>query len=141
MQSLLGLMYAFGQGVPQDYQEALRWYHLAAAQGDPQAQFYLGVAYYRGQGVPRDYQEAAKWYRLAADQGHSGAQVLLGDLYAEGKGVAQDYILAHMWFSLAGFAGDNLGAQHSHWIERLMTAEQIAEAQRLAGAWRPKAGR
>ena len=27
-------MYAKGQGVPQDYAEALKWYRLAAAQGD-----------------------------------------------------------------------------------------------------------
>ncbi len=29
----LGLMYAKGQGVPQDYVQAYRWYTLAASQG------------------------------------------------------------------------------------------------------------
>lgn len=33
----LGLMYYKGQGVPQDYEEALRWFKEAAEQGDAQA--------------------------------------------------------------------------------------------------------
>ncbi len=30
-------MYANGQGVPQDYAEAARWYRMAAEQGDASA--------------------------------------------------------------------------------------------------------
>ena len=33
----LGLMYEYGQGVPQDYREALVWYRKAADQGDEKA--------------------------------------------------------------------------------------------------------
>ena len=39
----LGVMYAKGQGVRQDYAEAVRWYRRAAEQGDVQAQSNLGV--------------------------------------------------------------------------------------------------
>ena len=63
---------------PQDYQEeAVKLIHLAADQGDANAQFNLGVMYDQGQGVPQDYQQAVKWYRLAADQGHASALRLL----------------------------------------------------------------
>ena len=62
-------MYDKGQGVPQDYAEAVKWYRLAAEQGDADAQYNLGVMYDNGQGVPQDYAEAVKWYRLAAEQG------------------------------------------------------------------------
>jgi TPR repeat protein len=34
-QTNLGVMYANGQGVPQDYVLAHMWFNLAAAQGDP----------------------------------------------------------------------------------------------------------
>lgn len=37
-QSSLGLMYFHGRGVPQNYSEAMRWYRLAAAQGNALAQ-------------------------------------------------------------------------------------------------------
>ena len=77
-QTMLGSMYSEGQGVPQDNQEALKWYRKAAEQGYALAQFNLGVMYGSGRGVPQDAEEAAKWYRKAAEQGHAGAQVDLG---------------------------------------------------------------
>ncbi len=42
-QASLGFMYAKGQGVAQDYQEAVRWYRLAAEQGHASGQFSLGA--------------------------------------------------------------------------------------------------
>ena len=73
-QNTLGIMYYNGDGVPQDYQEAMKWYRLAAEQGHAGAQFNLGVMYASGKGVPQDVQVAVKWWRLAAEQGHAGAQ-------------------------------------------------------------------
>ena len=61
----LGVMYATGEGVPEDAAEAVRWYRLAAEQGDATAQFNLGVMYANGKGVPEDAAEAVRWYRLA----------------------------------------------------------------------------
>ena len=42
-QTMLGSMYGEGQGVPQDDQEALKWYRKAAEQGHAGAQVNLGV--------------------------------------------------------------------------------------------------
>ena len=50
----LGYMYANGEGVPEDDQEAVRWYRKAAKQGDASAQYNLGVMYGKGEGVPED---------------------------------------------------------------------------------------
>src|SRR5450432_2769644 len=41
----LGHAYFSGQGVPQDYAEAMKWYRKAADQGDAPAQYNLGVGY------------------------------------------------------------------------------------------------
>src|SRR5437868_1027398 len=65
----LGVRYDRGQGVAQDYQEALHWYRLAAAQGNSAAQYNLCAMSDMGQGLPQDYLEALRWCRLAADQG------------------------------------------------------------------------
>src|SRR3990167_2084457 len=83
-QLYLGLMYAQGQGVPQDYAEAARWYRRAAEQGYDAAQFRLGMLYFEGEGFPQDYKEAMRWIRLAADQGLSDAQDSLGLMYRWG---------------------------------------------------------
>jgi TPR repeat protein len=72
-QDILGLLYENGQGVPQDYAEAVEWYRKAAEQGLAIAQFNLGVRYEQGQGVPQDYVEAHIWYNLAAARGNENA--------------------------------------------------------------------
>jgi hypothetical protein len=94
----LGYMYDRGAGVPQDYSEALRWYHSAAEQGDVQAQTYLGYAYGRGRGVPQNDADAARWYRKAAEQGDAAAQWYLGRAYYRGQGVPRDYFEAVRWY-------------------------------------------
>ena len=65
---------ARGQGVPQDYQEAVKWYRLAAAQGNQPAQINLGVLYTNGTGVRQDLVRAHLWFTLAAaaSSGDSG---------------------------------------------------------------------
>ena len=70
----LGIMYAKGQGVPQDDKEAVRWVRAAAEQGNADAQFNLGIMYAEGQGVPQDDKEAVRWVRAAAEQGNTDAQ-------------------------------------------------------------------
>ncbi|MDZ4736787.1 MAG: tetratricopeptide repeat protein [Rhodospirillaceae bacterium] len=67
----LGLIYDTGQGVPQDYNEALDWYLPAAEAGFVPAQFNLGNMYYYGWGVPQDHAQAAYWHRIAAENGHA----------------------------------------------------------------------
>ncbi len=138
----LGSMYYNGQGVPQDYKEALRWYLASADQGNATAQFNMGVIYYKGQGVPQDYKGAVRWYRAAAEQGDGSAQYGLGSMYYNGQGVPQDHIQAHMWYNLAALdlTGDDQEAavMNRDSLAKNMTAEQIAEAQRLAREWKPK---
>ena len=84
----LGVMYNTGEGVPQDYQEAVSWYHKAAEQGHASAQYNLGVRYVNGEGVPQDYQEAVSWWRKAAEQGDAIAQYNLGVSYDNRRGCA-----------------------------------------------------
>ena len=56
----LGLMFANGQGVAQDFAEAARLYSCAAAQGVVSAQCNLGNMFQAGQGVAQDYAEAVR---------------------------------------------------------------------------------
>ena len=70
-QHILGNRYRIGQGVPQDYDETLKWYRLAAAQGIAETQYNLGVMYYKGEGIPQNFSEAVKWFRKAADQNYA----------------------------------------------------------------------
>ena len=93
MSSLEALMLSDGQGVPQNYIEAVKWYRKAADQGDASAQDNLGTMLHQGRGVLRDDTEAAKWILKAADQGDAKAQGKLGISYEHGEGVPQDYVI------------------------------------------------
>ena len=139
----LGVMYANGQDVPQDAVEAVRWFRLAAEQGNADAQHNLGLMYKDGQVVTQDYAEAVRWFRLAAERAHARAQHNLGFMYENGQDVTQDYVQAHMWFNLTA-AHLPLGEEREMAVRnrdkaaKLMTPDQIAEAQRLAREWQPK---
>jgi TPR repeat protein len=73
------------------------------------------------------------------------AQANLGVMYEYGHGVPQDLVHAHMWFALsaAGFPASEaknrgIATRNRDELAARMTAEQIAEAAKLARAWRPK---
>jgi len=67
MQVIVGNIYDYGQGVPQDDVQALQWYLMAAERGNTKGQYQAGVLYYRSQGVPQDLIESYRWLALAAE--------------------------------------------------------------------------
>jgi TPR repeat protein len=101
----LGMLYARGQGVPQDYQKAVEWYQKAGEQGVAAAQYNLGLIYANGQGVPRNAEEAARWFQKAAEQGVTAAESDLGSIYYEGEGAFKNYAEAEKWYRKAAEQG------------------------------------
>jgi hypothetical protein len=75
---------------PQDVQQAIHWYRIAANEGDLFAQTELGVMLQRGIGSAVNLAQAREWYRRAAGEGYAPAIVLLASLYSHGNGVPQD---------------------------------------------------
>src|SRR5207237_606106 len=137
-QSNLALMYQEGEGVPKDAAQAAFWYRKAAEQGYATAQASLGGMYQEGKGVPKDAGKAAFWYRKAAEQGDPFGQVLLGFMYSDGEGVPKDVVMAYLWHNLAAAQGNRSAKNAREAVEKLMTREQIAEAQRLTREWKSK---
>ena len=66
-------MYHKGNGIPQNYEAAVRWYRLAAERQNSRAQHKLGLMYYHGHGVPQDKKAAEKWWKLSSKQGFAGS--------------------------------------------------------------------
>ncbi len=138
----LGELYYSGLGVPQVGAEAVKWYRRAALQGHPAAQHMLALSYEYGTGVARNMAESLKWLRRAAEQGYAYSQYRLGQMYESpgrfGVTLAQDLIEAHKWYNLSAAGGDPAGERARTELETKMTPAQIDEAQRRAGAWKPK---
>ena len=98
--------------MPKDTAKGLKYYTLAADQGQAGAAFNLGVIYDYGQGVLKDRTKAIKYYTvaaLAAHQGNSYAQTNLGHIYLRGEGAAKDYGKAWKFYKLAADQGDAEG--------------------------------
>jgi len=137
-------MYQQGLGVQKSNDEAVRWYHLAAAQGNTLAQVALGNIQLEGVGARPDPVMAANWFREAAEQGDPAAMLALGKLYESGKGVGQSNIQAFKWYSLAsiddGEYDQDLHARAVQCrgdLEAKMSRVEIEDAKQLLRAWRP----
>ena len=121
-----------------DYTAALKLWRPLAELGHTEAQYILAVMYSTGRGVPQDDATAALWYRKAAEQGFAKAQYNLGLWHTTGRGIPQDFVSAHMWFTLAAVQSNEKAQKGRDLATRLMTPDQIAVAQRLAGEWMAK---
>lgn len=64
---LLGVLHAYGVGVPQSERDAIMYYSFAAMEGVPEAHMALGYRYRNGIGVRASCEAALAHYREAAD--------------------------------------------------------------------------
>jgi TPR repeat protein/membrane protease YdiL (CAAX protease family) len=85
----------------QDYPNAFVWFSLAAAQDNPNAEYYLGMFYQHGHGVVQDDQKAFYWYDRAARHDIAYAQWNLAYLYENGVGVKRNTGEALKWYARA----------------------------------------
>jgi len=101
----LGVSYAVGRGVKQDYSAARQWYEKAANLGDAAAMTKLGLLYVNAQGVSRDLVAARQWLQKAAEKDSAEGMYSLGDLYRFGQGVTLDAAAARKWIHMAADRG------------------------------------
>ena len=106
----LGRAYELGEGAPQDFSEAVRWYRWAVEQGNAAAQCALGYCYAQGRGVPQSWPQAVHYYQLSAQQGRAEAQLALAECLERGLGIARNLAAAQYWRQLAdsGFQSTTL---------------------------------
>lgn len=104
-QFVLGAMYLDGRGIDRNYEEAVRWFQLAAEQGHPSGQLNLGLMYELGRGVGKSGAEALRWFRAAAEQGSASGQYELGMAYYRGTIVPKDNVKAAHWIRMAAGQG------------------------------------
>jgi len=130
----MGVRCANGEGVPQNYRDAMAWFAKAAANGNDNAQWKLGLGYIKGIGVPHDERMAVLWFKRAANHGDVRAQSALSDVYLSGRGVPRDYVRAYTWANIAAGSRGN-DNDRLKVIGSRMTAIQIEDAHRRTSIW------
>ena len=80
-EELIGVMYALGLGVEQDYERAFEWYLRSAMKGHPGAQSGVGWYYEVGLGMPEiDLVRAYLWYALSTVGGDPDAAISIEEV-------------------------------------------------------------
>jgi localization factor PodJL len=128
----LGVRFAEGRGIPQDFKGAAEWFERAAKQGLAPAQFRLAVLQEKGTGVPKDLQSARRLYLAAGQAGNGKALHNLAVLYAEGIDGKPDYATAAKWFRKAA----DYGITDSQYNLGILYAGGIGIQANLAEAYR-----
>lgn len=85
IQKELGDIYYKGQGVRQNYAEAMKWYAKSAEHGNADASLRVGDMYCKGQGAYQNFHEGVKWYIKSARMGNSSARNILIKIYDHGN--------------------------------------------------------
>jgi putative methionine-R-sulfoxide reductase with GAF domain len=78
-QYALGMRYGTGDGVRQDYHEAMSWFRQAADQGDVRAQAKLAIWYWAGRGAAKDCSKSYYWGLLAQAGGEQSVRQMVMD--------------------------------------------------------------
>lgn len=128
----LAFAYEFGDGKPQNYRLAVKWYLLAAAQENSWAQNRLGDCYYYGHGVEQSYEHAVYWYERGANNDDNTAQYNLAHCYYQGKGVPFSYAKAFAWYLKSA----NLGLPAGQYMTGYCYLHSKGVAQDLGQAFR-----
>ncbi len=118
----LGRMHHFGEGVSQNYSQALNWYRTAADGGHAEAYFVMGQMYEKGQGSPQDFTRAFEAYRAASDLDHMASRKRLAMMHAEGLGTPVDYGEAARLMQTVADTGD---AEAQQLLAYLMESGQV----------------
>ncbi|MGD0465421.1 MAG: SEL1-like repeat protein [Gammaproteobacteria bacterium] len=95
--------YETGFGFTKNYNEAARWYLLAAKQGMAKAQTKLADLYMNGLGIPKDYKLALQWYKEAAELGYNYAQYSIALLLPKMEHYKPP--IAYAWMKKAALGG------------------------------------
>ncbi len=132
-QKLLGEFFLTGHIVPQNYEEAVKWYKLAAENGNRDAQSELAFLYFTGKGVEQDFEKAFIWFEKAAYQGLAAAQYSTGIMWYSGNGVEKpDPVLSYAWLSVAVANNHPDASVARNLVETSLTREELNKAQNIA---------
>lgn len=136
----LGVRYANGDGVTQDYAKAAFWFEKAARQGHETAQYNIAQCYEKELGVVQNYSIAFRWYERAGEQGDIDAIANMALYYYLGQGIPKDYEKAVYYWEISANGGNsracyNLGICHRDgtgvWKDLYEAEKWLLKAQEL----------
>lgn len=96
-QTNLGVMYELGQGVKEDFRQAVMWTEKAARQGHAMAACNLAWYYTNDVVLEKDLSKAAIWFHMSGQKDHKKAQNRLVTIHKHGIGINKSLTWATYW--------------------------------------------
>ena len=113
-QFFLGVLYVWddtredyytGGDKDMDDEKAVKWFKLAANQGNVFAQHNLGVMYESRPYIQPKQYERREWFRPKVEEGYTVDTILLEPYYLQGMGIQRDHYKAVKWYEMAAEQG------------------------------------
>ena len=95
------VQYKYDKSTYETYNEAYRWYKLAAEHEHSEAQNAIGHYYFNWKNVEDNFEKAVKWWKLSAKNGCIEAQINLANCYEYGIGTSTNIIEAYKLYKFA----------------------------------------
>ncbi len=109
-----GLRYQMGEGVEQNYTEAVKYYTKACDNDSRLGCYNLGMMYYNGQEIKKDYPKALELFRKTCNSWNDAYSCYnLGYMYLTGDGAEIDLKMAKYLFEKACEEGYSGGCENS----------------------------
>ena len=129
-QKIIAEEFMRGVVIPQNPEKALKWYSLAAKNGNQDAQNELAYMYYTGNGVPQDLEKGAELFLESAYNGSSTAQYNIGLIYYSGEGFGEvDLKSAYAWIAIAASNGNQQALGALNYLKTTLTEAELLVAQ------------
>jgi len=128
---------AHGLLTKQSYLEAFDMFQELSRDSYLPADHFLAWMYEQGLGTEKDDEKAFEYYMFSAQAGDGVSQCGVGMYYLKGNIVEQNLVQAYCWFSLSAKCAEEdpdseCGAKAElKKLERILTKEQLSEAQQL----------
>ena len=128
----LGMAYALGNTLEQDYAKAFEHFTRSAGEGYAPAQYRLAAAYANGDGTEKDPARAVEWYEKSAAQGHTAAQRSLALIYLNGlEDVPRNKPRALAWYNLLVEDGNQMDIHRRDTLLEELSEQEISIAEEL----------
>ena len=123
---------------------ALKHYKIAIELGSIESSYRLAKMTMKGQGTPKNLDTALTLILKAATSDYVEAQLWAGLLYggydgttffvdlALKGGMSPNFVVSYMWMNIAASKGNAPAAQWRKALERKMTAQEVAKAQKYS---------
>jgi TPR repeat protein len=132
----LGRDYEGGEGVEQNFAQAMFWYRKASTAGLISADGWIGWLQSRKNTIFEDYEQAALHLQTAFDRGYLATGDALGDAYYYGYGVKWDLVKARQYYLVTAAAKQGSDSMRSAWSLAFMWENGLGGAMDLDEARR-----